>query len=275
MRCVASIRRARTCAASGRAGYSPSPPRWASRAASRASAACRRRTARRTRPWARRRCARGGSRPGATARSGRPASRGRAAMAASAARSICVGRERTARGDLVDCAAPAVCQGSGDGEARCVVAAQLGAPCGVVSCARFDTFCDPVSQLCTLLPGPGEACGDSECVPYAQCRSGVPGALTGEDARTCVPRAGEGAACGYDGEMYVECRSPFQCVDGATCSSPAVESGAGVSGPRRGLRSSRRSCGAGVCCPWGHARAGARACPSGQARTIRRSGRSG
>jgi hypothetical protein len=132
-------------------------------------------------------------------------------------------------GDFVDCAAPGECRGSADGVPRCVAPPQLGAPCDdQIFCARFDTFCDPNSQLCTLLPGPGQGCGASECVAYAQCVSGVEGAVDGEVAGTCVARANEGEPCGFHdetGDGYIECRPPFQC-DGDTCKLPEFESSA-------------------------------------------------
>ena len=128
-------------------------------------------------------------------------------------------------GDFVECEAPGECRGTGVGGARCVVPPQLGAPCDdQLYCARFDTFCDPNSQLCTLLPGPGQGCGASECVPYAQCRTGVEGAVEGDFAGTCVRKADEGEACGSQDGGYVECRPPFQCLDGDRCALPAFES---------------------------------------------------
>ncbi|HEY0137126.1 MAG TPA: hypothetical protein VGB85_23745 [Nannocystis sp.] len=129
-------------------------------------------------------------------------------------------------GDFVDCAPPGECLSSAEGRWRCVAPPQLGAPCDDrISCARFDTFCDPNSQLCTLLPGPGQGCGASDCVPYAQCQSEVEGAVDSEIAYTCVAKAGEGEPCGSRDDQYVECRPPFQCVDGETCTLPEVESG--------------------------------------------------
>ena len=127
-------------------------------------------------------------------------------------------------GDLQYCEEPGACRSSYDGApSTCVVAPELGEPCDDNSaCARFDTFCDPDSRLCTLLPGPGQGCG-GQCVPYATCQSGVEGAVESASGATCVPLAGDGEPCGYQGDEYIDCRPPFRCDNGATCALPEFE----------------------------------------------------
>lgn len=121
---------------------------------------------------------------------------------------------------LVECAKGTRCvYDAAAGRPYCLTPAQLGAPCdpdGGAGCARFDTFCDPVSRLCTLLPGPGQGCGAGQCLPYATC-SGDVFADAGDrvEPPTCVAKASEGGACGFHGadEPYVECLGDLQCVD--------------------------------------------------------------
>jgi hypothetical protein len=123
------------------------------------------------------------------------------------------------------CKAPAECRyASGEeGESpTCVVAGGLGAKCSPYdyeSCARFDTFCDPISLVCTLLPVPGAACA-AGCVGYAECRS-----LATADGfeGTCVALAGEGEGCGDGGDgAYVACLGDLVC-DGDVCVLPEPE----------------------------------------------------
>ena len=112
------------------------------------------------------------------------------------------------------CAGDGVCRSRNDESVVCVVEAELGAPCYEdIGCARFDSYCDEGSRLCTLLPGPGQACASGRCLPYAYCREG-------EQGETCMPRAEEGEACGIvkvggaaGREFYVTCVESLECVD--------------------------------------------------------------
>lgn len=120
------------------------------------------------------------------------------------------------RGDR--CVAPAECRYlfTDDGESRtCVTPGQLGADCDPLdsrSCARFDTFCDPATLECSLLPEPGAACSPEGCVGYASCRSGGDGG-----PGTCVALAGLGEACGEIGDDYVQCLGELVCDDRSVC----------------------------------------------------------
>ncbi len=117
------------------------------------------------------------------------------------------GPGESCEGEFVDCEAPAECRSvSGTAGVVCVVEGQLGAPCGDVGCARYDTYCDAVSKLCTLLPGPGQDCAGTSCLPYAQCDGDA-------TTTTCVPRPGAGEPCGYKDDRYIECLAPLMCLD--------------------------------------------------------------
>ena len=80
--------------------------------------------------------------------------------------SMCREVEQLKEGDVCDvpfatCVEPARCTYQAEGEPpRCAVPPTLGAPCDPNNdtCDRVDTYCDPASLLCTLLPGPGQAC---------------------------------------------------------------------------------------------------------------------
>ena len=120
---------------------------------------------------------------------------------------------------LVECAEGSDCILDVDrGRPFCVAPLELGAPCdpdGAVRCGRFDTYCDPASRLCTLLPGPGQGCSEGTCLPYATCE-GDPSPADGSIGRdpTCVRKAGPGESCGFAGadQPYVECLGDLQCV---------------------------------------------------------------
>lgn len=126
------------------------------------------------------------------------------------------------------CVAPAEChyvQPPGDefGEAEqtCVVPGHLGAPCDpqdYSTCARFDTYCDEGSRLCTLLPVPGSACASSGCAEYAYCETGpyVEGQAAGPG--TCKALAGAGERCGEVDGAYVQCLGDLWCDEDSRCS---------------------------------------------------------
>jgi len=126
-----------------------------------------------------------------------------------------VGESCDAREDR--CVAPAECHSIRPGDEtevlRCVVPAGLGEPCDpddYAGCARFDTFCEATSRLCTLLPVPGAACSPEGCAGYAFCVNDA-----GDEAAigTCEPLAGPGDACGDIGAMYVQCLGDLWCED--------------------------------------------------------------
>lgn len=105
-------------------------------------------------------------------------------------------------------------------EQRCVVAGELGGACDpndYGSCERFDTYCDEVSKLCTLLPVPGAACVSDGCAAYAYCATG-PYVEGQPSAGTCKALAGAGDRCGdVDGD-YVQCLGDLWCDENSVCS---------------------------------------------------------
>lgn len=127
------------------------------------------------------------------------------------------------------CEAPSECHylplDGGDGQHRCVVPGGVGAACEPTdyeSCARFDTYCDPVVKRCKVLPIPGAACSEDGCVAYASCEGGFGYDEYGEPLGTpgtCVAKAGHGDACGDvgGGGTYVECLGELWCGDAGTC----------------------------------------------------------
>lgn len=146
------------------------------------------------------------------------------------------------RGDR--CVAPAEChyvqlEGDEFGAADnvCVTPGHLGAVCDPLdsgSCGRFDTYCEPATSLCTLLPIPGAACSSEGCADYASCQHD--GFDEGDQASpgTCVALAGLGDACGEVDGHYVDCLGDLWCDESQKCSfgeppaepCPVPESGA-------------------------------------------------
>ncbi|MBA3547507.1 MAG: hypothetical protein H0T76_13550 [Nannocystis sp.] len=125
-------------------------------------------------------------------------------------------------GDNVVCDDPAFCNYDSDGSRRCRLAPQLGAPCldGGPSCARFDTRCDEVSGLCTLLGAPGAGCDNRQCAEYAECLQVT---SSSDGTRACVHKASAGERCGwFEDERYVECLGDLQCED-EKCALPVIE----------------------------------------------------
>lgn len=118
----------------------------------------------------------------------------------------------------VRCAEPATCNYNGS-ESRCKIEPTLGEPCepGQDSCERVDTYCDSASKLCTLLPGPGQGCSESSCLPYANCinRDVLEGSGT---PPSCERVPVEGEVCA----QYETCLGDLQCIEGR-CALPALE----------------------------------------------------
>lgn len=124
--------------------------------------------------------------------------------------------------DFVRCAEPASCNYR-DGEARCRSRPVHGQPCDPDDggCEGVDVYCDRASLLCTLLPGPGQACPEYQCLPYARCESVEGGAdfdEFGNRPQTCVRLPTEGEGCGE----YGSCLGDLQCTD-AVCTLPTLE----------------------------------------------------
>lgn len=143
----------------------------------------------------------------------------------STCRALKVAKVGESCGGDVTCADPALCNYDNDGSRRCLLAPQLGAPCepnGRV-CARFDTRCDEVSGLCTLLGAPGAGCDRVQCAEYAECERLGPSI---DGPRTCGHKASAGEPCGsLEDGRYVECLGDLQCEDG-TCALPVSEQSA-------------------------------------------------
>lgn len=124
------------------------------------------------------------------------------------------------------CVAPAEChyvQSADDefsSEQRCVTPGHLGAACDPLdygSCARFDTYCDAGTKLCTLLPVPGAACATNGCAEYATCESEGFGENGEPSPGTCVALAGAGDACGEVDGRYVQCLGDLWCDENQVC----------------------------------------------------------
>ena len=134
---------------------------------------------------------------------------------------VCRKIEELAVGERCDepntrCAEPAFCNYNNGGVPRGKIEATLGAPCEPGdSCGRFDTYCDQTSGLCTLLPGPGQSCVNSNCLPYATCEGGN---FEGSGNPECVRLPAEGDAC----EEFGRCLGDLECNEGR-CSLPALE----------------------------------------------------
>lgn len=137
--------------------------------------------------------------------------------------SMCREVEQLKEGDECDvpfatCVEPARCAYQAEGQPpRCAVPPTLGAPCDPNNdtCDRVDTYCDAASMLCTLLPGPGQACLNGyTCIPYTYCEGGGGfdefGEPTGSATAACTRRGGEGDSC----NDYDACLGDLECIAG-------------------------------------------------------------
>lgn len=124
--------------------------------------------------------------------------------------------------EYVRCAEPHSCIYTSDGKPRCGSQPVHGEPCDPSEggCQGFNAYCDEPSGLCTLKPGPGQACG-YECLPYAICENNdaePDGDGSGASTSSCVRLPTEGEHC----EEYGRCLGDLQCVD-TVCALPTVE----------------------------------------------------
>ncbi|PCC69381.1 hypothetical protein SAMN02745121_08101 [Nannocystis exedens] len=115
------------------------------------------------------------------------------------------------------CAEGLRCYHDGDDGRTCRALPNEGESCSPSNyppCARFDNYCD-ASNRCVKKPGPGEACPDWECLPYAECQPNA-------GAQVCILRGSEGSSCGAD-TGYIQCIGHLQCGEGDRCAPPDPE----------------------------------------------------
>lgn len=126
---------------------------------------------------------------------------------------------RLGAGELCDfgrCADGLDCYRLND-ERRCRTLPDEGEACDASgnypACGRVDNTCQ--NDRCVKMPGPGEACPNYECVPWAECQNNGNGS-------TCRARPGIGEACGASAQ-WADCLGHLRCGDADRCVEPEPE----------------------------------------------------